>query len=148
MLDIISHSKWEFRFANCSSINNFTVTEGMLARWLVESYGLWEYRPWKWRNMSHGAGGFVWLFVKIILLLNMGKEEPNFNMWGDISDSELVLETAKIEQKYERQQRARDLQRNFAVDLFFTITFIFSFLRCFSENQAWHVTSFPWSILS
>ena len=86
--------------------------------------------------MSHGAGGFVWLFVKIILLLNMGKEEPNFNMWGDISDSELVLETAKIEQKYERQQRARDLQRNFAVDLFFTIIFIFSFLRCFSENQA------------
>ena len=66
----------------------------------------------------------------------MGKEEPNFNMWEDISDSELVLETAKTEQKYERQQRARDLQTNFAVDLFFTITFIFSFLRCFSENQA------------
>ena len=86
--------------------------------------------------MSHGAGGFVWLFVKIILPLNMGKEEPNFNMCGDVSDSELVLETAKIKQKYERQQRARDLQRNFPVDLFFTITFIFSFLRCFSENQA------------
>ena len=61
--------------------------------------------------MSNGAGGFVWLFVKIILLLNMGKEEPNFNMWGDISDSELVLETAKIEQKYERQQRARVIFR-------------------------------------
>ena len=44
----------------------------------------------------------------------MDKEEPNFNMWGDISDSELVLEAAKIEQKYEKQQRARDFPRNFA----------------------------------
>ena len=29
----------------------FTITEGVLACWLVESYGLWDYRPWKWRNM-------------------------------------------------------------------------------------------------
>ena len=27
------------------------------------------------------------------------KEEPNFNIWGEISDSELVLEGAKVEQK-------------------------------------------------
>ena len=33
----------------------FTITERILARWLVESYGLWEYRPWKWRNMSRSA---------------------------------------------------------------------------------------------
>ena len=38
-------------------------------------------------------------FVKIILLLNMDKKEPNFNIWGEISDSELVLEAAKVEQK-------------------------------------------------
>ena len=34
---------------------------------------------------------------------------------------------------------------------FFTVTFIFSFLWNFLENlarTAWHVTSFPWSILS
>ena len=29
----------------------------------------------------------------------MDKEEPNFNIWGDISNSELVLEAAKVEQK-------------------------------------------------
>ena len=34
----------------------------------------------------------------------MNKEEPNFNKWGEISDSELVLEAAKLEQKYEKQQ--------------------------------------------
>ena len=37
--------------------------------------------------------------IKIILLLNMDQEEPNFNIWGEISDSELVLEAAKVEQK-------------------------------------------------
>ena len=34
----------------------------------------------------------------------MDKKEPNFNIWGEISDSELVLEGAKVEQKYEKQQ--------------------------------------------
>ena len=29
----------------------------------------------------------------------MDKEEPNFNIWGDISNSELVLGAAKVEQK-------------------------------------------------
>ena len=38
------------------------------------------------------------VFIKIILLLNMD-QEPNFNIWGEISDSELVLEAAKVEQK-------------------------------------------------
>ena len=28
----------------------------------------------------------------------MDKEEPNFNIWGEISESELVLEAAKVEQ--------------------------------------------------
>ena len=28
----------------------------------------------------------------------MEKEEPNFNIWGEISESELVLEAAKVEQ--------------------------------------------------
>ena len=47
------------------TIANFTITERILARWLVESFGLWEYRPWKWRNMSRSAGCFVvWFFVK------------------------------------------------------------------------------------
>ena len=40
----------------------FTITERILARWLGESYGLWEYIPWKWRNMSRTAGCFVFGF--------------------------------------------------------------------------------------
>ena len=44
---------------------NFTITERILVRWLVESYGLLEYRPWEWCNMSRSAGCFVFvLFVK------------------------------------------------------------------------------------
>ena len=39
-----------------------TITERILARWLVKSYGLWEYKPWKWRNMSRSAGCFVFGF--------------------------------------------------------------------------------------
>ena len=47
------------------------------------------------------------VFLKIILPLNMDKEEPNFNIWGEISESELVLEPAKVEQIYEKQQKKR-----------------------------------------
>ena len=58
-----------------------------------------------------------WFFVKIILLLNMDKQGPNFNIWGEISDSALVLEAAKVEGKCEKQQGkrrfARDFPRNF-----------------------------------
>ena len=38
-------------------------------------------------------------------------KEPNFNMWGEISDSELVLEVAKVEQKYEKRQEKRRFAR-------------------------------------
>ena len=34
----------------------------------------------------------------------MDKKEPIFNIWGEISVSELVLEAAKVEQKYEKQR--------------------------------------------
>ena len=37
----------------------------------------------------------------------MDKEEPNFNIWLEISVSELVLEAAYVEQKYEKQQEKR-----------------------------------------
>ena len=37
----------------------------------------------------------------------MYKEEPNFNIWVEIPVSELVLEAAKVEQKYEKQQEKR-----------------------------------------
>ena len=48
----------------------------------------------------HAVSAVLFLvFVQIILLLNMDKKEPNFNIWGEISDSELVLEAAKVEQK-------------------------------------------------
>ena len=37
----------------------------------------------------------------------MDKAEPNVNISGEIPDSELVLEPAKVEQKYEKQQEQR-----------------------------------------
>ena len=40
----------------------FTITERILARWLVKSDGLWEYSPLKWRNVSRSAGRFVFGF--------------------------------------------------------------------------------------
>ena len=46
----------------CVLIAYFTITERILTHWLVESYGLWEYRPWKWRNMWHSFGCFVFGF--------------------------------------------------------------------------------------
>ena len=59
--------------------------------------------------MPRSVGFFVFVFflVKIILLLHMDKEEPIFNIWGEISVSELVHEAAKVEQKYEKQQEKR-----------------------------------------
>ena len=36
----------------------------------------------------------------------MDKEEPNFNIWGEISDRELVLEAAKVQQTYKKQEKS------------------------------------------
>ena len=48
----------------------------------------------------------------------MDKEEPNFNIWGEISDSEVVPEAAKVQQKYEKQQKKKrhfvQFAKNFA----------------------------------
>ena len=52
--------------------------------------------------MSLNVGCLFLVFVKIILL-NMGKKEPNFNI-REISDSELVLKAAKVEQKIRKKQ--------------------------------------------
>ena len=41
----------------------------------------------------------------------MDKEEPNFNILVEISVSELVLEAAQVEQKYEKQQEKRGFAR-------------------------------------
>ena len=37
----------------------------------------------------------------------MDKKELIFNIWGEISVSELMLEAAKVEQKYEKQRKKR-----------------------------------------
>ena len=55
--------------------------ERILARWLVESFGLLEYRPWKWRNMSRSAGCFVvWFFVKKKKVIVKKQNRPQFSM--------------------------------------------------------------------
>ena len=35
----------------------------------------------------------------------MDKEEPNFNIWGEISDSNMVLEAAKVEQNTKNNKK-------------------------------------------
>ena len=35
----------------------------------------------------------------------MDKEEPNFNIWGEISDSNMVLEAAKVEQNAKNNKK-------------------------------------------
>ena len=61
---------------------------------------------------------WFWFFIKTILLLNMDKEEPNLSTWGDISDSELVPEAAKIQKKKtknnKKKRRFAQFARNFA----------------------------------
>ena len=58
-----------------------------------------------------------WFFIKTILLLNMDKDEPNLSTWGDISDSELVPEAAKIQKKIrkttKKKRRFAQFARNF-----------------------------------
>ena len=44
----------------------------------------------------------------------MDKEVPSFNIWGEISDSELVLEAVKVEQKYEKLQEKCHLAQWFS----------------------------------
>ena len=41
----------------------------------------------------------------------MDKEETNFKIWGELSDSNMVLEAAKVEQKHEKQQEKRHFAR-------------------------------------
>ena len=41
----------------------------------------------------------------------MDKEEPNFNIWGEMSDSNMVLEAGKVEEKYEKRQEKRHFRR-------------------------------------
>ena len=41
----------------------------------------------------------------------MDKEEPTFKIWGEISESNMVLEASKVEQKYEKQQEKRHFVR-------------------------------------
>ena len=59
------HGLREFNKEIFDQLIVFTITERILAPWLVESYGVWEYRPKKWRDKSRSARLFCfWNFVK------------------------------------------------------------------------------------
>ena len=47
----------------------------------------------------------------------MDKEEQNFSMWGEISDSQVVVEAVKVEQKNEKQQEKCRLAQWFSEKL-------------------------------
>ena len=70
----------------------------------------------------------------------MDKEEPNFNIWLEISVSELVLEAAKVEQKYEKQQEKRRFAQLEENDLQQPVK-----NKCYRKKQIDH--NFPWSAL-
>ena len=59
---------------------NFTITERILARWLDESYGLREYRPWRWRNMPQCRLFRFWFFVKKNKCYCKKINRPQFSM--------------------------------------------------------------------
>ena len=61
----------------------FTITEQILRSWLVESYHLWEYRPWKWCNMSHRK-------LKIIVIVK-NKSTTIFHGLHSFSKIQLVV---------------------------------------------------------
>ena len=42
----LSLRSWHKAWMEASIKDNFKITERILARWLVESYGLWDFRPW------------------------------------------------------------------------------------------------------
>ena len=64
---------------------NFTITERILECWLVESYGLWNNRPWKWRNMSRSAGCFVRRELRINVIVKT-KSTTIFSMFYTLID--------------------------------------------------------------
>ena len=68
----------------------------------------------------------------------MDKEEPNFNIWGEISDSNMVLEAAKVGQKHEKQ---RPLAR-----VIFRETSQETKNKWFHLSLEHSMTSFLWSI--
>ena len=69
----------------------------------------------------------------------MDKEEPNLSTWGDISDSELVPEAAKIQKKIrkttKKKRRFAQFARNFAGNKNVTV-----------KNKS-TTDNFPWSTL-
>lgn len=68
----------------------------------------------------HAVPVILFLFpLKNDFTPQMEKEETNFNKWGETTNSELVLEDAKVERKYEKEHGKRrfeacDFPRNFA----------------------------------
>ena len=74
-----------FIYMSIGWILNFTITERILEGWSVESYGLWNYRPWKWRNMSRSAGCFVRRKLRINVIVKT-KSTTIFSMFYTFID--------------------------------------------------------------
>ena len=70
----------------------------------------------------------------------MDKEEPNFNIWVEISVSEVVIEAAEVEQKYEKQQEKRRFSQLEEDDLQQLVK-----NKCYRKKQMDH--NFPWALL-
>ena len=69
----------------------------------------------------------------------MDKEEPNFNTWEEISDSDLVLEAAKVE------QNTKNNKKNVASRSWRRTTSQETKNKCYCKKQIDY--NFPWSTL-
>ena len=58
---------WHKAWMEASIKDNFKITERILARWLVESYGLWDFRPWN--DLTCHAVPVVLIFRKINVIV-------------------------------------------------------------------------------
>ena len=68
------------------------------------------------------------------------RKESNFNIWVEISVSESVLEAAKVEQKYEKQQEKHRFPQLEEGDLRQLVK-----NKCYRKKQIHH--NFPWATL-
>ena len=69
---------WHKAWMEVSIKDNFKITERILAGWLVESYGLWDFRPWN--DLTCHAVPVVLIFRKINVIVKKKKIRPQFSM--------------------------------------------------------------------
>ena len=82
---------------------NYTKNSVILARWLDESYGLWEYRPWKWRNTSRVIFRETWQETKNKCYCKKTNRQQFFMVYTLIDHTNDVIKCSKLKWNHEPQ---------------------------------------------